>query len=124
MSIETDLYTQLSTHAGLTALVSTKIYPVLAPQKVDLPYCVYLKVSNVRQYSHQGFSNLERVRLQISCFAKTYSTAKDVAAQVIAAMEAWSASSVQAVIPDGEEDLYEEDTETYHIPLDFIVWYG
>lgn len=132
MSMETDLKTQLFGHAGLTALVGTRIRPVLAPGKLEAPYCVYMVVSQVRQYSHDGYGNLDRYRAQISCFTQDkdgssgYGQAAAVAAQVIAAMEAWPAANVrvQACFLEDRGDLYEEETGYYHIPLDFIVWYG
>ena len=126
--IEEDLYSHLSTYAGLTALVGDRVYPVAAPQGIKPPFCVFLKVSNQRQYSHQGFSNLEQARLQVSCYADDPLEAKQVAAQVTAAMEAWPGVNVkaQAVFQDDETDLHDEyqSTGLYHVSVDFLVWYG
>lgn len=130
MSIETDLYSYLSTHAGLASLIGIRIYPVQSPQKVACPYCVYFKVSPGRSYTHQGHSPPDRPRMQVSCFGNTYASAKAVAAQVIAAMEAWPAanSSVQAVLLDDEFDMEDNaemgQTGIYHAVTDWIVWYG
>ena len=126
MALESDLYTRLSGYAGLIALTSTRIYPLQAPEDVASPYCVYMTVSRARQYSHDGYGNLDRCRVQVSCYGTTYASAHAVAAQVTAAMEAWPASNtkVQSCLHDGEQDFFEEETETYHVPIDFIVWYG
>lgn len=40
-AVETWLYTTLAAHAGLTALVSTRIYADEAPQGAALPYVVF-----------------------------------------------------------------------------------
>jgi hypothetical protein len=129
--IETSLYAYLAAYAGLAALVSDRIYPVIAPQGSTKPCLVYTKIGNDRKHSMQGYSGLQETRIQISCFAELYETvgavvgAKDVAAQVVAAMEAWEGSAgIQAVFPAGERDMYEPDTELYHIPLDFIIWHS
>lgn len=124
--IEEDLYSQLSTYEGLTALVKTRIYPLVAPQTVQVPFCVYTKISNERQYSHGGFSNLERVRMQVSCYAETYAGTRAVVAQVIAAIAAWPAvnAKVQAALQENEVDFYDDGTQLYHLPVDFFIWYG
>lgn len=124
--IEEDLYSHLSTFTGLTALVGDRVYPVTAPQTVQAPFCVFFKVSDARIYSHQGFSGLERVRVQISCYAETYLEAKQVAEQVTAAMEAWLAANVkvQASFQENELDMYDSETGLYHVPVDFFIWYG
>lgn len=133
MSVETDLYGHLSTYAGLTPLTGTRIYPMKAPPGTASPYCTYQVVSDLRQYSHAGYSGLSRYRVQVSCFANDtkagapgYPSVKAVAAQVLAAMEAWHSSNpkVQSCLLDGDHDEFEESVSACHIPLDFIVWYG
>lgn len=126
MSIEEDLYAYMSTYAGLTELVGTRIYPLVAPQNVQKPYCTYQKISTGRQYSHSGYSGLQRPRMQVSCYAETYSQAKAVAAQVVAAVEAWSAANarVQAALQENEQDFYDEETKLYYVPVDIFCYYG
>lgn len=125
MSIETELYTYLSTYAGLTALVSTRIYPLVAPQKIQEPYCTFQKISSSRQYSHGGYSGLQRPRMQVTCYAPTYEAAKAISVQVIAAVEAWpGAANIQATFVENETDLYNPDTELYQVPVDFFCYYG
>jgi hypothetical protein len=132
VSIETDLHSHLAAYAGLTALVGTRIYPLKAKSDAATPYCVHQIISDVRQYSHSGFSGLSRYRVQVSCYgedteaASGYATVKAVAAQVVAAMEAWHTSNakVQSCLCEDGPDDYNEATEACHIPLDFIVWYG
>lgn len=123
--IEEDLYSYLSTYAGLVALVDTRIYPLVGPQKVTAPYCTYQKISPGRMYSHSGFSGLSKPRMQVSCYGSTYAQVKAVAAQVIAAVEAWpGASNIQAAFVENELDMYDPETGLYHVPVDFFVQYG
>jgi len=127
MSLETDLYSYLSTYASLTSLISTRIYPSKAPQEVASPYCVFRKDGNERMYSHQGFSGLSKPSIEVNCYAETYLQAKAVADQVTAAMEAWPGvnASVQSVFQEDEQDLtFEDSTELHHILLEFSVMYG
>lgn len=117
MSLETKLYQMLSTHPGLSIL--TDVFPVIAPENTKAPYCVYEQVSGGREYTHQGYAGLKRPRVQISCYGSTYEQAKEVAAQVTAAMENWVYPCFQA----GESDGFEEDVGLYHVPVDFYINY-
>ena len=51
MSIDTlaaNVYTTLSTHAGLIALVSTRIYPVVSGHAGTSPFVVYQQVAETQ----------------------------------------------------------------------------
>lgn len=119
--IESALYTRLTTYAPLTALISTRTYPVVAPQGTTLPYCVYRKVSPGRRYTMDGYAGIQRPRMQVSCYGATYGQAKGVAAQLIAAVESWA--GVESAWVENEVDFYDKDTNTYHVPVDFFAWY-
>ena len=129
--IETDLFTYLSNHASIVALVGDRIYPNLAPKDTPLPYLVYFKVSAARNYTHNGFANLQRVRMQVSCFSDRYLTeganvgAKSLAQTLISVIEAWTgASGIQSSLVEDEKDLIDPDTKYYHVAVDFFVTYG
>ena len=115
MSLEIALFNKLKD----VNLVSNRVYAVKAPQGVDKPYIVYSKVSNQREYSHDGFADLSRARMQVSCYADSYGSAKQVAEEVISTLEGWE--NVSFLV--NEQDLYEEDTGIYHVPVDFFIWY-
>lgn len=123
-SVATDesltLYSTAGVQAGVT-YAFYRVYGATAPQSVVKPYIVYHKLSPGREYSHDGFSKLSRSRVQISCYGETYGSAKQVAAQVIAAMESWQAGGVRFAPLAGEQDLFEQDTGLYHVPVDFFV---
>ena len=127
MSFPADvLYSYLSTHVGLSALVGTRIYPVDALEQGAKPYCVYAVISEIRHYSHGGYSNLSEYRIQISCYGDTNASARAVVAQVIAALEAWPSvnPNVQKSFFENDFFIYEPETELHHIPVDFMVGYG
>ncbi len=120
MSIEQKLFERLK---GEVALISDRVYGGTAPQGIERPYIVYVKISPSRDYTHDGYSGLHRPLMQISCLADTYDSAKDVAAQVITALESWPKSdNVDAVFIENEIDMYERDTGLYHCLVDAYVW--
>ena len=112
MSIETTLYTTLTGDAGVSALVSTRVYPNPAPEGASKPLVSYFVVSGTRITTIPGVGDATRKRVQINCHANTYSSAKAVAAAVIAALEG-----------DGylelEYDLYDPDTQTHTVVIDW-----
>lgn len=121
-NLQTQLYTQLSGYAGLSALVSTRIYPSKAPQTLtpSQSYVVYHQISERPIHSHQGYSSLREVRMQVSCMAKNYDAARAIAEQVKLAMDAWTWP--QACLRDGDTELYDPESGCEHIALDFIIW--
>ena len=118
MSLETKLYTLLSTTSGVTDLVGTRSYPLTAPQDAEMPFIVYTRISSGREYSLDGYSSLENPRMQIDCYAQTYSAAKGLSEAVTTAMRG---SSTFSVSWDDPRESFEED-ETYRISIDFSVW--
>jgi len=129
VNLEESLYAYLKAYAGLSALVGSRIYPLILPQPPTLPAVTYFKVSLVNKRTLASPSNvLKQVRVQFSCWADTYSEAKSVAAQVKLALqdfrgEMGGAGGVQVL--DGniinEQDLYETDTGIYHVPVDVLI---
>ena len=52
MSIESEIYTRLTTHAGLSVLVSTRVYPwTEVPQEPTYPFVTYHLVSAPRPHA-------------------------------------------------------------------------
>lgn len=101
--------------------VSNRVYATVAPD-VSPPYVVYFQVSGLRDYTHGGFSGLSRPRMQFSCYASTYKAAKDVAQEVIDALEGWTGA--QACFIQNEIDSYEEDTKLYKTMVDCFIWHS
>jgi len=118
-----DFYTRLSTYPGLVALIGDRIYPVEAPQGEKRQYCVYEQVSGGRRYSHSGYSNLQRPRMQVSCYAETYEAAKDIAAQVTAALESWFTLKTGGNRQQNEIDMIDPATGLKVVVVDFFIWY-
>jgi len=127
MNLEEALFAYLKDHAGLKALVGTRIYPLILPQPPTLPAVTYFKVSLVNRRVMASPSDvLKQVRVQFSCWANTYSETKSVAEQVKVALQDFAGQMGGGVqVLDGniinEQDLYEDDTGIYHVPVDVLI---
>ena len=112
MSIETDLYAALAADPTVAGLVSTRIYPSLAPENAALPFITYALVSGVRSRTIAGVGDGVSKRIQIDANAATYSGAKALAAAVISALEGNGYLEL-------EYDLYDPETQTHTAIVDW-----
>lgn len=127
MAIEETLYTRLSTHAGLSALVSTRISPNIKAQDSALPAVTYRRVSSTRFSAMAVDAEVVKARFQIDVWASTYDSAAAVRDQVRDAMQRWRNTSPGTVVQDTfiitETDLFEDDTRQQHIAIDVEINY-
>ncbi len=133
------LYKKLTSDAGVSALVSTRVYPLLIPQQVydevtKQPCLVYTIDTDARGITFGGSENLIRARVQIDCYAKTFAASQNLAAAVrdclidLSGVLTDNASpvgsvNVQHTFLDGELSSVEEDPGLYRVLQRYVVWY-
>ena len=123
MSIESDLYTVLSTYNGLSNLVSTRIYPDELAQGSALPALVYARVSTPPRAQAFGAGQpiiASRPRFQFTCWAAA-SGGTLIAMAVIAQVRAALQASIYAVTFENEYSLRDPDTALRARALDVFV---
>lgn len=134
-SIEASLFTRLSTHAGLSALVSTRVYPFHLPQNPTYPAVSFTKVSSERISAMGSDTGVVRKRFQVSAWGQKNGAKSgvenvyDVAVQIRAALQRWSGTVGGVVIQDtfivNELDLFEPgpsaEHHVYHVPVDVEI---
>jgi len=98
MPIDSAVYTRLSGFAGISALVSTRIYPPPVPQNGTYPLVTYQEVSRVPIHVMGGTASPVHIRYQVDCWAETVAGAKAVAAQVESALDNYAGTSDGVVI--------------------------
>ena len=127
--IEEALHTRLTTggHAGIAALVGTRVYPQLADENATLPFLVFQRISGPRVPDLAGPTGLAQPRFQVDAYSESYLTAKNVATQVRLALDGYSAT-VDGVMIHGvtfvdERDLFESatDPKLHRVSMDFRV---
>lgn len=87
MSAETELYAALSGRAGLTALVSTRIYPDAIPENAALPAVVYVRSNTSPYYTIGGILVAEDVKFAITAWSESRTNAEAVADQIQLALD-------------------------------------
>ncbi len=93
MSIESVLYDRLTGYAGLSALISTRLYPNVAPQNVTVPFVTFRRVSAVRDSAFGADAGSVTARFQFDMYATTYSGVRAIAEQLRGALQRWTTTS-------------------------------
>lgn len=119
MSFESDLYAHLSGHAGLAALVGTRIYPPPRQQQIatgaGLPAVTYYLLGADREQVVTRTIAATLWWLNLDIWAASYLTAIAVSTQLKAALHTFVAMDVQHVTerdpPDDVPDVFRRTIE-------------
>ena len=128
MNAEKVVYALLSADAGVTAIVSTRIYPSDLPQQIAVPAIVYRHVDTVdRPTIHgDGGSQLVQTRISVIAIANDYATVKSINEAVKDAMRYrfGSIAGVQVATITRDiagPDLFDPDLERHEQGVDYLV---
>lgn len=90
MNVGQIIYGVLSAASGVTALVSTRIYPDMAPQNTTFPYIVFQKLQTQPTDTKEGVSKLDKILVQVDCYSNNYDNAHSLAASVRTALDRYT----------------------------------
>ena len=137
--IQEGLYTYLAADAGVSALVSSRIYPLVIPETVyteatKKPCLVYSVDGKSRQVRYSGTDTLVAASVQIDCYARTYLASQQLAEAVRSAMVdysgTWTGSSspqtsnrVQSIFIQSEFDMLDPEPGLYRVSQQYTIWY-
>lgn len=121
--IQEELRAKLIEYEDLYDLVGERIYILKLPQKPTLPAITYYRVSNLRHHD----IDVSYPRFQFDSWASTYEEVRNVANEIRRALQRekglWNGIKVIQVVYLNEVEMYENDTEIYHIATDFQILY-
>lgn len=122
MPAETKIYSLLTGATLITAITSTRIFPMVVPQGVAaFPALTYSRVSGHRIYDLSGYSGLENPHIEIACIATDYAGAKDLSTRVDTTMR--GATGFKSILVDDRDD---NDPDIwpgmFRITLEFSIW--
>lgn len=137
--LQEGLYAYLAAQAGITTLTSTRIYPLVIPERVYTeatrnPCLVYSVDAKARQVRYAGTDTLVDATVTVDCYATSYASAQALAAAVRAALVdytgTWtgngspqSATSVKHVFIETERDMMDPEPGLYRVSQIYTVWY-
>lgn len=142
MGIEAGLVAYLNARAGLTAIVSDRIYPLLVPQAEkgapdNYPAATYQIIDEPNEHSLAGVSQLAHPRVQLTGWGRTYGAALQVRDALVDAMDGFRGTmgtfTVSPCLKVDEGDMAEDSVaasptilaaRVYGRRLDFEIWFN
>lgn len=125
MSFEADLKAHLQGNAAIAAIVSDRIYPVIRPERADVPAITY-QAPPPDQVSHLGgrSATLRNYRLQVDLWARAHSQVVELDAAVRSRMDTAAATFRAVLLPGSGLEDYESETKLYRRVLEFSCWFN
>jgi hypothetical protein len=113
MTIESDVY------QALAAVGAT--YPVSLPANPTLPSASYRFVSEMSQ-RYEGGNSMVKRRLQVDCWAKSYTAACTLADSVKTALDLRITTPFKLITAENAVDLSDPTVGIYHRMLEFFIY--
>lgn len=118
------IYGILSTTAGVTALVSTKIYPHIAPQEVMMPFVTFEATDCRPTNTKNNVSHLDTYLVTLTIFDSSYTTVQAIDEAIRAALDQYrdqtvNSVEVDAIIYDNGVELYDDQANVYAIQANY-----
>lgn len=134
MQIGEALYSKLSTTTTLTALVSTKIYPMSAPQSAALPFVTYEESYGEWPHAMSRDPGITMKRMELTSWSTGYAQVHSIALQVRKALQDYSGTMggtggvpVQRIFMEQEVDVQDVDPTDqrvlYAVTQSFLIWH-
>jgi hypothetical protein len=131
MSLLSALTSHLLNHAGLSALISTRLYPEKLPASTSetpntMPLATYQLNDEPVSTTHDG-KLLYRTRVQVDAWGGSYKSAHVVAHQVFTALQGYSGHmgdqtvSVGGIFRQAKRDQGDENVGLFCVSQDFII---
>ena len=128
VNVAKGLHSRLSAVTAVTNLVSTRIYPRVAPQSARMPHVVYRRLEATRTQAFGANLRPTVAMYELVISAPKYTTAKAVAEQVRLALKRWSGEAadvtIQHVFLTRENDApWDPTLERYAVEQTYTIWY-
>lgn len=127
MSVQGAIVNRLENYAGVSALVSDRIYPIVIPQNTTYPAIHYDDFSPVYYSAMGADATITATRFRVTAIDDSYSGAKALEVQILAALKRWSGTADGTTIVDVfhevSNNIYDDDLGTYQTHIDFMVHY-
>jgi hypothetical protein len=132
-SPEAVLRTALVGTTAVTSLVSSRIYPVLAPASAALPFVTWRRSGIEREQTLGGPMGMPRVSVEYSIYGTTYEEARQVADSMRRVLDGYGGTSdntevKQASLEDESDDFVQlagaDLPPVYQVTQRYDVWWS
>jgi hypothetical protein len=116
--IQSQIYEALSSSADVTAIASSRIYPVRLPRAAVLPAVVYQIPTISPINSLSGDSGIDNCAVNFVCWAEEYAVAHELAYCVRQAL----VESGLRIVTEGQNDEEDLETHNYGVSISMNIW--
>lgn len=118
-------------NSGLSALISSRVYPIRLPQGTTLPAICYQDISAAFTQAHGEKSALPRPRFQFTIYSETVEVANSVGAALKACIDGYKGNmgtgayitKVEACLLKNELSNDDPETGVYLRYQDYVIQY-
>jgi len=126
--ISASLNTFLRAQSSITTLASTRIYPIILPQKPTFPAVTYREESHDLIESFDGQNGLTQSFYMLDAWAKTYASVTALNDAIRTALKNHSGamgsiSVTRVTLVSGPISVYEDEVEAYRQTQVFSIWH-
>jgi hypothetical protein len=125
--IDTAIYTRMTGFAGLSALVSTRVYRQHAPDGPTLPFITFQRIGAARPITLEGEWGYVRALYYFDVFDDEHTSLKLVVTQVLECLNGlkgtYSGVDIKSILSDDEGDTFETELDIHRTTLSFYVTY-
>ena len=134
MTIETALYSHLSTQVGITAIVGTRIYATVPPSSPTFPFITFQVFSDVPEHHMDGAVGLTRVLMNIEVWAFVVAEQQAISEALRNELDGFRGAmgtevlQVRNCFMENRNSFQEPDKQGKNLPvhrssLDFSIWH-
>jgi hypothetical protein len=118
--------------AGVTALIGSRVFPNLVPQRTAFPAVVYTQISSERTSVMGTDTGTVRSTWQVDSYATTYTGARQLASEVRKALQrklgpvqvsGYPAKLLQGLFVEADTDFFEDENQLHRVSTDYTIWY-
>jgi hypothetical protein len=125
--IEEDFITYLLSQSTITNIVDQKVFYNNRGRWDDLPWIEIIKTGESPTYSHNGYSSLNQINLQLTAWAKTDLTSRELLLELRKLLHGFSGTmngrNVYDVFITNSIDQRDPDTNYYHNHIEIQLKY-
>jgi len=126
--IEEGLFDRLKADSALRALINERVYALLAPQRVDAPFVVFSKISDVVGGTYCAQDLMTEAVYQFDSYAKSYKEALQVAEALkdclIDFRGAMGGTHVASIRQEGEVQLLDPEPGYFRVSTSLVIWHS
>ncbi len=123
MNLEEFLFDQLSNDSGVSAIVSTRVYPTQAPQKPTYPFVLFWRSDGSSIGNLSGLASLQRLEATVEVHATSAAQAGSLRAAVRSCLDRYSGGDVQGSFLRSDQQIESPDKPGYYPwMMRFDVW--